>query len=102
MQFVWVKGHAGHPENERCDQMAVAAALGENLRIESRRVAEKRQYIENITQTLQYITLFGSLFLFWEKCVILLVVRQQRHNNSKGKGSGWQKALKGWLWLPVL
>ena len=22
--FVWVKGHAGHPENERCDQMAVA------------------------------------------------------------------------------
>ena len=33
VQFVWVKGHAGHPENERCDQMAVAAALGENLRI---------------------------------------------------------------------
>ena len=23
--FVWVKGHAGHPENERCDQLAVAA-----------------------------------------------------------------------------
>ena len=22
--FTWVKGHAGHPENERCDQMAVA------------------------------------------------------------------------------
>ena len=22
--FCWVKGHAGHPENERCDQMAVA------------------------------------------------------------------------------
>ena len=22
----WVKGHAGHPENERCDQLAVAAA----------------------------------------------------------------------------
>ena len=22
--FVWVKGHAWHPENERCDQMAVA------------------------------------------------------------------------------
>ena len=21
---VWVKGHAGHPENERCDKMAVA------------------------------------------------------------------------------
>ena len=21
--FIWVKGHAGHPENERCDQLAV-------------------------------------------------------------------------------
>lgn len=21
--FVWVRGHAGHPENERCDQLAV-------------------------------------------------------------------------------
>lgn len=24
MEYVWVKGHAGHPENERCDSMAVA------------------------------------------------------------------------------
>ena len=24
VNFVWVKGHAGHPENERCDQLAVA------------------------------------------------------------------------------
>ena len=23
--FSWVKGHAGHPENERCDKLAVAA-----------------------------------------------------------------------------
>ena len=23
--FVWVKGHAGHPYNERCDELAVAA-----------------------------------------------------------------------------
>ena len=22
--FRWIKGHAGHPENERCDQLAVA------------------------------------------------------------------------------
>ena len=21
--FIWVKGHAGHPENERCDELAV-------------------------------------------------------------------------------
>ena len=25
--FVWVKGHAGHPENERCDQLVVQASM---------------------------------------------------------------------------
>lgn len=29
--FVWVKGHAEIPENERCDQLAVAASMGANL-----------------------------------------------------------------------
>lgn len=29
--FHWVKGHAGHPENERCDGLATAAADGEDL-----------------------------------------------------------------------
>ena len=24
VRFVWIKGHAGHPENERCDSLAVA------------------------------------------------------------------------------
>lgn len=28
VRFQWVKGHAGHPENERCDALAVAAAKG--------------------------------------------------------------------------
>lgn len=27
VKFELVKGHAGHPENERCDELAVAAAL---------------------------------------------------------------------------
>lgn len=26
--FHWIKGHAGHPENERCDRLAVAAGGG--------------------------------------------------------------------------
>ena len=30
-KFVWIKGHAGHPENERCDQLAVQAASGDKL-----------------------------------------------------------------------
>ncbi len=28
VRFVWVKGHAGHPQNEKCDQLAVKAASG--------------------------------------------------------------------------
>ncbi len=31
VKFVWVKGHANIPENERCDQLAVAASLQKNL-----------------------------------------------------------------------
>lgn len=26
IEYVWVKGHAGHPENERCDALATSAA----------------------------------------------------------------------------
>jgi ribonuclease HI len=33
-KFVWIKGHAGHPENERCDQLAVLAAEGHKLTID--------------------------------------------------------------------
>jgi ribonuclease HI len=33
-KFVWIKGHAGHPENERCDQLAVAAAESGHLLID--------------------------------------------------------------------
>lgn len=30
-KFIWIRGHAGHPENERCDQLAVQAANEFNL-----------------------------------------------------------------------
>jgi len=31
VQFVWVRGHSGHPENERCDRLANEAARGKEL-----------------------------------------------------------------------
>ncbi len=34
VKFVWIKGHAGHPENERCDELAVASAMSSNLLID--------------------------------------------------------------------
>ena len=31
VSFIWVKGHAGHPLNERCDKLATSAADGDVL-----------------------------------------------------------------------
>jgi len=31
VRFTWVNGHAGHPQNERCDRLAVAAAAERSL-----------------------------------------------------------------------
>ncbi|MDL5048760.1 ribonuclease HI [Oscillatoria amoena NRMC-F 0135] len=33
-KFVWIKGHAGHPENERCDELAVQASNSGNLLVD--------------------------------------------------------------------
>ncbi|HXB12969.1 MAG TPA: ribonuclease HI [Bacteroidia bacterium] len=34
-KFVWVKGHASNKENERCDELAVAAAQGSHLSVDT-------------------------------------------------------------------
>ncbi|HEY0946909.1 MAG TPA: RNase H family protein [Opitutaceae bacterium] len=31
----WIRGHAGHPENERCDQLATAARMSGALTIDT-------------------------------------------------------------------
>jgi ribonuclease HI len=41
--FVWVHGHAGHRENERCDELATSAAQGPDLK-------EDRAYVEGRTR----------------------------------------------------
>ena len=35
VEFIWVKGHAGHELNERCDELATTAADGSNLDIDT-------------------------------------------------------------------
>ena len=41
VRFVWVKGHENNVENNRCDQLAVAAASSDNL------IADTQYEIEN-------------------------------------------------------
>ena len=45
VKFIWVKGHANIPENERCDQLAVEASHAANLEIDS-------GYVNNNDETL--------------------------------------------------
>lgn len=40
-KFRWIRGHAGHPENERCDVLAVSAAGSSNLLIDEVYEAER-------------------------------------------------------------
>jgi len=43
--FIWVKGHASIPENERCDKLAVEASHGEEL-------LEDSGYVDNNDESL--------------------------------------------------
>lgn len=31
VKFIWIKGHNGHPYNERCDKLAVSSSNSDNL-----------------------------------------------------------------------
>ena len=35
VKFQWIKGHNNHPQNERCDQLAVMASQQEKLAIDA-------------------------------------------------------------------
>jgi len=45
--FQWVRGHSGHPENERCDQLAVAA-YGQKKLLEDTGFENDKQGVANL------------------------------------------------------
>lgn len=46
VKFIWLKGHNNHFENERCDQLAVEAAEGFDLKIDEAYEKEKQNLFE--------------------------------------------------------
>lgn len=42
VDFKWIKGHSNHPQNERCDQLAVMASQQEKLSIDTFYEKEQR------------------------------------------------------------
>lgn len=49
VRFIWIKGHADHPENERCDRLAVQAYKLPGLLIDSYYEAEQDNHLEIFT-----------------------------------------------------
>ncbi len=50
VKFNWIKGHAGHPENERCDQLAVAGAELQTFQQSIDQVFEQEQQLGGAAQ----------------------------------------------------
>lgn len=48
VKFVWVKGHASNTENNRCDELAVEAAMGSHLKIDHGYEEEKKKENEKL------------------------------------------------------
>ncbi len=46
VKLIWVKGHAGHPENERCDELSVMAAKNKNLMADEYYESQPKRIIE--------------------------------------------------------
>ena len=51
VRFHWIKGHAGHPENERCDALAVAARSLPSLPEDSGYIADESNIFDTEIDT---------------------------------------------------
>ena len=51
VKFVWIKGHNNHPQNERCDRLAVAASKSDHLLVDKEFEALKENPDDLFSQT---------------------------------------------------
>ena len=47
VRFVWVKGHADNPYNNRCDELATQAADGRNLPEDTGYISDRKNMFDN-------------------------------------------------------
>jgi ribonuclease HI len=45
VKFKWIKGHNNHPQNERCDELAVMASKQNNLNIDAFYETEEQKFL---------------------------------------------------------
>lgn len=45
VDFKWIKGHNNHPQNERCDELAVMASMQEKLSVDAFYESEKNSLL---------------------------------------------------------
>ena len=45
VKFMWIKGHNNHPQNERCDELAVMASQQKNLNVDTFYETEEQKLI---------------------------------------------------------
>ena len=60
VRFVWVKGHDGNPENERCDRLAVAAANSGDLKEDAGYTGERGEIDERRSAAIAPVHLPGT------------------------------------------
>ena len=77
LNFHWIKGHNGHPENERCDQLATIALQGTELL----RDDEYLEIIRNSPRTWK-VKMEGDLC---RKCEVPVVKRMGRKKKKRGR-----------------
>ena len=64
VKFVWVKGHADVPENERCDQLAVQAYKRPDLQIDYFYEEEQNSSFQLFSQWTENISFFSFVKYF--------------------------------------